>query len=195
MSSNYAVGLYITAKAAAVTACGASDMKVKVPEYSKWLTTFGLVVIYNDFPPVTLRPFAINFIRRIYSAFLEYDLAREQVLKHTKDDNGRWSPYFAALNHFEIAVSQLYIAIDSFRKLSKKDLFTTGDGSIEEGLNRIYNASKHQLAGTELPVWFTNDGLECAEAVLTFTEIEGFMLTMADVVKGLCNSEATLQTL
>ena len=190
-----AVELFISAKAAAVTSCGASDMRAAVPESAHWLSNFGLTVIFHDFPPATMRPFVINFIRRIHAAFLEYDLARQEVLKLVKDGNGRWSPYFAALTHFEVSVSQLYIALDSVRKHSKHNFFTTGDGSFEENLNLIYNAIKHSIAETELPVWFSDNSLACSRAEVTFAEIEDFMFKMAGVVKGLCNREIALKAL
>ena len=166
-----------------------------VPESEHWLSNFGLAVIFNDFPPTALRPIAINFIRRVYCAFIQYELARQEVLKLVKDGHGRWSPYFAALNNFEVALAQLYLALDSVRKHSKHEFFTKGDGSFEGCLNQIYNASKHQLADSELPVWFTNDGLACAQATLTFAEIEDWMLKMAEVIQGLCNREIALQAL
>ena len=188
-----AVEQFISARAAAVEVCGASDMNAMVPESEHWLSNFGLAVIFNDFPPTALRPIAINFIRRVYCAFIQYELARQEGLKLVKDGHGRWSPYFAALNNFEVALAQLYLALDSVRKHSKHEFFTKGDGSFEGCLNQIYNASKHQLADSELPVWFTNDGLACAQATLTFAEIEDWMLKMAEVIQGLCNREIALQ--
>jgi len=170
-------------------------MKLIVPESEHWLSNFGLTVIFHDFPPTEIRPFAINFIRRIYSAFIEYEHARGQILKLVKDGHGRWSPYFAALNHLEVTVAQLYLALDSIRKLAKHDFFTTGDGSFEESLNLIYNASKHQLAEQELPVWFTNDSIACSQASLSFGEVEDFMRKMAGTVKGLCDTEIAIQAL
>lgn len=190
-----AVEQFISAHAAAITSYGASNMRTTVPESEHWLSNFGLAVIFNDFPPAELRPFVINFIRRVYAAFLEYELARQEVLNLVNDGNGRWSPYFAALTHFEVTVSQLYIALDSVRKLSNHNFFTTGDGSLEEKLNLIYNASKHQLANTELPVWFSNYGLACSEAELTFAEIEDFMLKMAETVKSLYNRNIVITAL
>lgn len=184
-----AVELFISARAAAVTVCNASDVLAKEPESAHWLSNFGLAAIYNDFPPEPMRPFAINFIRRIYLAFIEYDLGRKALLSLVKNGNGRWTPYFVALTHFELTISQLYVALDSIRKLSGHNFFKAGDGSFEECLNRIYNAAKHELAGNEVPVWLTNDGMECKDAKLTFEEIEHFMSTMAGVVKGMYNQE------
>jgi hypothetical protein len=190
-----AVEQFISARAAAVSVCGASDMKARVPESAHWLSNFGLAVIFNDFPPADLRPLAINFIRRVHCAFVEYDHARLQVLQLVKDANGRWSPYFAALNHFEVTVAQLYLALDSIRKHAKYDFFTSGDQSFEECLNLIYNASKHDVALSELPVWFSNEGLACSKAAITFGELEGFMLEMAGAVKGMYNRDVALEAL
>lgn len=190
-----AIELFISDKAAAVTKCGAADLKLVVPEAAHWLTNFGLSVIFNDFPPPELRPFAINYIRRVQIAFIEYDLARKEVLILVRDGNGRWSPYFTALTHFEIAVSQLYIAINSVGKKANHKFFTSGDGTFEEQLNIIYNATKHDLALKELPVWFTDDAINCSKATISFSEIEDFMIKLAGVVKGLCNREMALQML
>lgn len=192
-----AVELFISERVAAITACGASEMKALVPDSAHWLSHVGLAIIFNDFPPAAMRPFVINFIRRVYAAFLEYDLARQEVLKLIKDGSGLWSPYFAALTNFEVTVAQLYLAIDSIRKNSVGcKLFTKGDGSIEQRLNLIYNKGKHQLAEAELPVWFTNEGLaSTGGASVTFVEFEDFMQTMADVVKGMCNREIALEAL
>lgn len=190
-----AVELFMSARVAAVAVCGIADMKAKVPESAHWLSNFGLAAIYNDFPPAEMRPFAINFIRRIHCAFVEYDHARTRVLELTKDGSSRCSPYFAALNHLEVTIAQLYLALDSVRKLANHNFFTAGDGSFEEFLNLIYNASKHQIARSDLPVWFTNEGLACAQAALTFEEVEDFMGTMAGVVKGLYNHEVPSQSL
>lgn len=173
-----AVEAFISTRAAAVSKCGASDMTGAEPDSPYWLSNVGLSIIFNDFPPASARPFVINFIRRISAAFLEYDLARKDVVKLIKDGHGRWSPYFTALTHFEAAVAQLYLALDSVRKLRTHDFFRKGDGSFEESLNLIYNASKHELASGELPVWFTDSGMRTANASVTFDEIEDFMLKM-----------------
>ena len=190
-----AVEQFISSKAAAVTRCGALDMQAQVPEHIHWLSNIGLSVVLNDFPPEQMRPFAINFVRRISAAFVEYGLARQETLELTKDRWGRWSPYFRALNHFEAAIGQLYMAMDSVHKRANHRFFETGDGSFEENLNLIYNAGKHQLAQTDLPVWFSDSGIHASKATLLFVEIEDYMLKMANVVKGLHNREFAIQAL
>jgi hypothetical protein len=190
-----AVEKFISEKATEVSLCGAADMLQQVPESKHWLSNFGLSVIFHDFPPEEMRPFAINFIRRINAAFVEYALARQEVLELVKDGHGRWSPYFRALNHFEVAIGQLYLAMDSVHKRANHKFFESGDGSFEENLNLIYNASKHQIAQNDLPVWFSNTGVHTSNSSLAFDEIEDYMLKMAGVVKGLHNRDVALQAL
>lgn len=179
--------MFISAQVVAVSKCGATDLKPIVPEAAHWLSNFGVSAIFHDFPPVEMRPFAINFIRRVQTAFIEYDLARKEVLELVKNGNRLWSPYFTALTHFEVVVTQLYLALDSVGKRAKHKFFKTGDGIFEERLNLLYNSSKHHLAEIKLPIWFTDDGLNCSKANISFTEVEDFMVKMAGVIKGLCN--------
>ncbi len=188
-TTKHAVNTYISSHVAAVTSCNAADMIAKAPDCTDWLSGSGLSCIFKDYPPESARPFVVNFIRRIHVAFLEYELGRAALLDLINDGTGRWSPYYVALTHFEVAVSQLCMALDSVRKLSGHDFYKTGDGSFEESLNYLYNAGKHQLAANELPLMLTNVGLECKSAKLTFGEIEDFMLTMAGVARGLYDSE------
>ena len=170
-------------------------MIAKVPESAHWLSNIGLAIIFNDFPPEEMRPFVINFIRRIYGSFIAYQSARQDVIELVKDGNGRWSPYFSALNHFESTIAQLYLALDAIRKFSNHNFFANGDGSFEELLNRIYNTSKHTLPNAEIPVWFTNDSIACNSAELKFEEIEHFMELMANVVTGLYNRDIATKSL
>ncbi len=190
-----AVGLFISKRAAEVSACGLSYMKEPISGSEHWLSNVGLSVIFHDFPPEEMRPFAINFIRRISAAFDQYDLARREVLALVKDGHGRWSPYFKALSHLEVTIGQLYVAMDSARKRTGHDFFKSGDGSIEDKLNRLYNASKHQIAADELPVWFSNLGVHSSDLLVTFKEIEDYMLKMATIVKELLNREVAMNAL
>ena len=190
-----AVGLFISKRAAEVSACGLSNMKRNILESENWLSNIGLSIYFHDFPPEELRPFAINFIRRISAAFDQYDLARREVLALVKDGHGRWSPYFKALSHLEVTIGQLYVAMDSARKRTGCDFFKRGDGTVEDKLNRLYNASKHQIAADELPVWFSNFGVHSSDVLVTFEEIEGYMLKMASMVKGLLNREVAMNEL
>lgn len=184
-----AVGQFISKRAAEVSSCGLSNMKERFPECAHWLSNIGLSVIFHDFPPEEMRPFAINFIRRISAAFDQYDLARGEVLALVMDGHGRWSPYFKALSHLEVTIGQLYMAMDSARKMAGRDFFKRGDGSVEDKLNRLYNVSKHQIAADELPMWFSNLGVHSSDSLITYKETEDYMLKMAGIVEGLLYRE------
>lgn len=193
--TRYAVDQFISSRAAAVTVCGARDMQAEVPHCTHWLSNIGMSIILRDYPPAADRPFVINFVRRVSAAFDAHDTGRRALNDLVKDGYGRWSPYYQALTHFEQTAAQLYMALDSARKRGNYKLFTQGDGSFEENLNKFYNASKHEVAELAAPTWLTNDGLECAGARITFEEIEDFMTKMANVVKGLSNAETAKQFL
>jgi hypothetical protein len=94
---------------------------------------------------------------------------------------GRWSQYFRALYHFEAAIAPLYQAHDYSRKLINTKLFALGDNSPLDRLNKIYGASKHQLAILDQPVWLTNEGIETADAKISFSELEELMRSCARI--------------
>jgi hypothetical protein len=66
-------------------------------------------------------------------------------------------------------------------KLGGTRPFEPKSGSFEERLYAIYNASKHaenkiasgtMPVGAPVPVWITNRGIECSEALVSFAELE-----------------------
>lgn len=99
------------------------------------------------------------------------------------------------MSHLEVTIGQLYVALDSIRKRAGRDIFKSGDGSVEDKLNKLYNASKHKMAANELPMWFSNLGVHSSDTLVTFQEIEGYMLEMASIVKGLLSREVALNAL
>ena len=121
-------------------------------------------------------------------AVAEYCLGREALLDLLSGNRGRWSPYFRALYHFESTVSQLYQAFDFSRKVMKTTLFENGDGSPLARLNRINNAIKHQVAVDEQPVWISNRGIETAEAVVLFSELEDLIRSCARIATKLTST-------
>lgn len=172
-----ALNQFISKKIVEVTACGARDVSLEFPTASKWVSCFGLVVIFNDQPKPEYRHFALQFVRRTEMALTHYKSAHGALRDLIDGHRGRWSPYFKALSYFEDAMSQLYQAYDSSRKVLGKPLFASGDGSPLQRLNQLYNTSRHELADTEQPVWITNQGLESESAVLAFGELEELLQT------------------
>ena len=120
--------------------------------------------------------------------FSEYFRAREQ-LQDLISGNRRWSPYYRALHHIEIAVALLYQAYDFSHKALNQRFFVTADGSPLQRLNLIYGASKHELAAAEDPVWLSNDGIETAQARLVFSEFEDLARTCARVAERLTRTK------
>lgn len=64
----------------------------------------------NASPREAIRPFALQFLRRVDAAFYEYALAREKLLRFVSGERAKWSPYYRTLYHFEAALGQLYQA-------------------------------------------------------------------------------------
>ena len=50
---------------------GIADMQSVISEANHWLSNFGFAIIFNDFPPEALGPFALNFVRRVHTAFVK----------------------------------------------------------------------------------------------------------------------------
>lgn len=142
------------------------------------------MVIFVNQPREEMRPFALQFIRRVEMVLSEYSSAREEV-QDLISGNPRWSPYYRALHHVEAAVALLYQAYDSSHKALNQRLFEPNDGSPLQRLNPIYGASKHQLANAEDPLWLSNDGIETAVARLDFTEFEDLARTCARIAEKL----------
>lgn len=172
--TRHATDLFLSSKIAQVTVVGASDVSLEFPESGRWVSSFGLSVILCDHPPAQHRQFALQFVRRVEMAFAEYSLARG-FLVDLVGNPGRWSPYYRALYHFEAAIAQLYLAHDGGRKALAKSLFQSGDGSVLDRLNKIFNASKHELASSDQTVWITNAGLSTGIPAVTFAEIEDLL--------------------
>ena len=188
--TKYAVETFISKKIIEVTECNAIDICAEFPSAKEWLSGFGLMIIFVNQPREEIRPFALQFLRRIETAFSEYSLAREDLQHLVSGDRGRWSPYYRALYHFEAALGQLYQAYDYSRKMLDSKLFESNDGSPLDRLNKIHNTSKHQLAVEEQPVWVTNDGIESNDIKITFGEVEDLLRSCGRIAMKLSQNVA-----
>ena len=184
-----AIDLFISEKIGQVTKCGATDVAKEFPASATWVSTFGLCVIFQDHPPAQNRPYALQFVRRIEMAVAENSRASDHLSNLASGGPGRWSPYFRALYHFEAAISQLYLAYDGARRKLGNDYFASGDGSDLDRLNKIYSASKHQIASAEQTLWITNDGV-CADGTsISFVELEQLLRSYARIVNRIMNQD------
>ena len=179
----------ISKKIGQVTKCGATDVAKEFPASSAWVSTFGLCVIFQNHPPAENRSYALQFVRRVETAFAEYSRASDQLHYLVNSSQHRWSPYFSALYHFEAAISLLYLAYDGTRKQLQDKFFTGGDGSDLDRLNKIYNASKHQIASGEQTLWITNDGVNADGTSISFVELEDLMRDYGRIADRIINLE------
>jgi hypothetical protein len=180
---------FISEKIGQVTKCGATDVAKEFPASAAWVTTFGLCVIFQDHPPAQNRPHALQFVRRVEMAFAEYSRASDHLSDLVSGGPRRWSPYFRALYHFEAAISQLYLAYDGARKKLGNDYFDSGDGSDLDRINKIYNASKHQIASAEQTLWITDDGVCADDTSISFVELEQLLRSYARIANRITNQE------
>jgi hypothetical protein len=180
---------FISEKIGQVTKCGATDVAKEFPASAAWVSTFGLCVIFQDHPPAQNRPHALQFVRRVEMAFAEYSRASNHLSDLVSGGPRRWSPYFRALYHFEAAISQLYLAYDGARKKLGNNYFASDDGSDLDRINKIYNASKHQIASAEQTLWITDDGV-CADGTsISFVELEQLLRSYARIANRVTNQE------
>lgn len=185
--TRHATDLFISEKIGQVTKCGATPISQDFPASVGWVSAFGHCVIFQNHPPTQIRQFALQFIRRVEMALAEYSRASECLSDLVTGGPGRWSPYFRALDHFEAAISQLYLAYDGARKKIGENYFAGGDGSDLDRLNKIYSASKHDIATAEQTLWITNDGVCAADASISFAELEELLRSYAKVVNRILN--------
>jgi hypothetical protein len=179
--SKYAIDTFISSKINDLTECRLADLSVEFPNSKNWVSRFGLTVIFVKPVPEAARPFVIQFIRRAEMATAEYGRMRLEIQYLLSGP--RWSPYYRALHHGEVAIAMLYQAYDLSRKKLKQELFDPKDGSPLQRLNDIYNTSKHQPAEAQDPVWLSNDGFRTAEAKLLYSEFEDLARSLARIVE------------
>ncbi|MGB8599070.1 MAG: hypothetical protein WCE88_06205 [Burkholderiales bacterium] len=139
--SPYAIEQFISDKISKVTECTSADLQIEFPDFKAWISGYALVVIYNDSPPESERPYILQFLRRAEAAFSEYSMARDELLNLLNSNSANWSPYFRALYHFEIVVSQLYQIYDIGRKRHSMKFFKSGDGSFLDRLKKLMKAN------------------------------------------------------
>lgn len=85
-------------------------------------------------------------------------------------------------------------SLDLARKALEYQLFTQGDGSPYERLNRIYNKGRHSNpevlpAGQLHAVWIKNDGLYTDGNNLTFDELRVLILDIGRIADKLAKGE------
>jgi hypothetical protein len=184
---------FISTKITKITECRLADLYAEFPNAKTWVSSFGLMVIFANQPREEMRPFALQFVRRVEMVLSEYSSARNEI-QDLVSGNPRWSPYYRALHHVEAAVALLYQAYEFSRNaLGQQRLFEKNDGSPLQRLNFIYGSSKHERAKAEDSVWLSNEGINAikrkygieATVRLDFPEFEELALRCARIAERL----------
>lgn len=177
---------YVSPRVTEVKVCGASDVLSEFPSALHWISSIGLRSMFHGVPYPSVRHWAIQFVRHIERALVCYSDARTQLLGLVTEHRTQWSPYFRALSYFEDSAVHLYQAFASHMKMSGKRFFKGRDGSPLQRLNVLYNAVKHASAGSEQPIWITDEGLHSEEAVISFIEFEELLRECARSAAAVC---------
>ena len=185
--TKYAIETFISSKVTALNECRIADLSAEFPNSSNWVSGFGLMVIFVNRPAEEMRPFALQFVRRTEMAIAEYARMRAEV-KDLVSGNPRWSPYYRALHHSEVATAMLYQAYDLSRKKLNTQLFESNDGSPLQRLNLVYTTSKHQVADAQDPVWLSNEGFHTEHVTLLFGEFEELARSSARIAERLTST-------
>ena len=140
------------------------------------------------------RSFFFAFLRRTENAFYEYDNARRSLLAYIEQKD--LYQFLRAVYHFESFLSQAWQGYTILGRLLSKKPFEQGEDSPLERLNVLHNKSKHtdsaiesgEVPGdTTMPIWLTNEGIECAEAALTYQEMREILVDLAAYATRLSN--------
>lgn len=168
------------------------DVSEYVTKREWWVRHFFMNTTLRGAPTAPYRQYMINFLRRTELAFQEYDLARERTLQYLDSPSGQGiGHYMAAIGHWEVFLGQAWHAILFISYMggnSGKDIYKSGEGSIEERLNFLYNRSKHAESSinsdyypedSTLCIWLYNEGLKVVDGHLTFSEMHEVLRDLA----------------
>ncbi len=180
--SYYALDKFVSQELSKLTSCTPQSLAAEFPQRASWLSEFVLRRIFNDHVAQERAALAFAVIRRAEAAIDEWELACEVATQGIRKP----SNYFKALRHTESCVSALWQGLEFGRKALGAKLFDSGDGSVFERLNQLYNKGRH-FKPSELPkddlhaLWLTNDGLRSRDHTVTFEE-------MRDTLRVLCST-------
>lgn len=177
--SNYVIDKFIGPYASSFTHAGIPDMSTYDKESSHWVANFFLNSVLRAAWKPPFNAYIYNYLRRTEAAFSEHQAARSETLSFIESGRQSTKRYTAALFHWETFLGQSWHAYKILQKCFEVELYKSGDGSVEERLNALYNQMKHVesrienkqiLEGATVPVWLTNEGLASVDSALTFIE-------------------------
>lgn len=174
-----AAEIFLSPQIAQVTRCGAADIAAEYPSRATWIDTLVLRVTFHNTPPADRVPFALQLVRSVETAIDEYAAALEHLTAFVARGR-KTSSYFRALNHFELAISQMCRPREHFVKFPGKPSLPKDD--VLHRLQNLCDTSKHQPALSDQTVWITNDGMRSTKVLVNFEEIEDSLRSLGDLV-------------
>jgi hypothetical protein len=181
-----------------LTRCGANP----VDEPPNWIAVFVLNSALNSTADVSKYTYSLNFLRRVEEAISSSREGTARLLEYVQSPGRSIATYFRSLSHFEFCIGQLWQAHCLLSKPGNVVLFNKGQGSTEERLNKIYNATKHmeeRIAAGKMPedspsvLWLTNGDISCVDASVSFTEVETTLRVVHELATGIAELTLTLK--
>ena len=201
--SNYAKDRFIAPHLSKFTHAKIEDLSQYDSQQTSWTENFLLNTLLISRVPNPQREYILNYLRRVQTAFEEFELARNYTQGYLASQTGV-SSYFYAQHHWEVTLNLMWQSLRTLKNLySTSPPFIKGDLSTEEKLNTIANAMKHAegriLEGKMpkeggLPVWLTNEGLESVDTKLAFNEIAEYLKQLGHVAGRLSNPSSAKST-
>lgn len=185
--SNYARDRFIAPGLSSFTQANIRDMAEQTAAQASYTAEYVLSTMFRGRFESPTHQQLFNFLRRSHTAFRAYQAARASTLEFLRSETDADLVYVEAVGHWETFIGCAWQAL-RFLTRGKPILFTTGDGSWAEKLNRLHSAAKHAEERIEngelvddalLSVWLTNEGLRNIDTVLSFDELGIIAETLA----------------
>jgi len=200
--SNYSMDTFIAPKMSKLTKIMAPDLHSCTKEYGNWVGNFILNTIFRVRIIERNRQLDLYFLKKVEGAFQEYHEGRNFLENYIKNRNKAISSYFHSLRHFETAMLLAYHAFETIRTMIQKNLFTQKNGSSLQRLNQLQNLSKHankELSRSDISgelnisIWLTNEGIECHDTKLSFSEFSSLLIELAKSAEVISNPPLSRQ--
>jgi hypothetical protein len=170
------------------TSASIPDLSLEFPQADHWVANHLLNSIFRGTFTDPHRQYAINLLFRSRAAFRAYATARKNTfdyLSKSQPTRPNTGLYCDALEAWERFLYNWAACVRIVKSLGKGDVFTPGDGSIEQRAYDLSNTMKHWAeksvfaSGDTIPVWLSNEGLNSSNLALTYGELGELARDMA----------------
>jgi hypothetical protein len=184
--TKYTLDNFFSQEISQLTECNAPEVVSRFSQSEHWVGNFFLNSVLGCPIDQNGRAFGFGFLRRAETAFIEYEIARNFLIKFVNSNGEKPSFYLKSLTHFEITITMVYQAYHLFMRLSDEKFFEKNDRSLLDRLNKIYNLIRHfnplELPLNHIhPMWISNDALQVESCALSFVEFEEIMIDIGEL--------------